>query len=126
MIADLRTYILANSAISDEIDTRLYPTRAPQGSTKPYAVINTVGERSVDTHNDSGLLHEDTVEIVIYADTITKVYEIHDDMRSLLSNAKFAQGSTTFGKTRWIRFDTDYEESAEIFEGAFTLEITWS
>lgn len=126
MITDLRSYILADSSISDEIGTRLFPEIAHNiGADNPYAIYTVLSSNTVDSHSDSGILHEDLLEISVHASTATKVYELAELFRTRLSNKRVALGSYD-AHIKWSSFNTNYSDNDEIFSGSITLDVTWS
>lgn len=67
--AQLRTYLIGITAVSDLIGTRCYPDGPPQGATLPclaYTVVDTVNEE--DLEGSAGLAHS-RVQIDAYAAT---------------------------------------------------------
>jgi hypothetical protein len=77
MKAELRTYILADAAVSAIIGTRLYPEVAhQQDGSSAYAIYKTLNSTTLDTHADDGLLYEDLIDLSIHAPTVTHMYDL--------------------------------------------------
>ena len=126
MRADLRTYIIGDTAIAAVISTRLYPEVALHISgSDPYAVYTTLSSRTMDTHNDVGLLMVDLVDLSIFAPTITEVYNLAELLRIRLSNVRTDLGSYD-AHIVWRGLNTSYSDDDELYSASITLEITWS
>lgn len=126
MRTSLRTYILDDTAIAAIIGTRFYPEVAMQeDGTEAYAVYSTLSSTTLDTHNDSGLLVRDLIDISVHAPTITQVYELSELLRTRLSNKRVMLG-TSDSHIVWQGLNTGYSDDDEIYSASITLEITWS
>jgi hypothetical protein len=126
MITSLRTYILDDAAISAIIGDRFFPEVALQiDGTQAYAVYSTLSSTTINTHNDSGLLVRDLIDISVHAPTITQVYELSELLRTILSNKRVLLGSSD-AHIVWQGFNTGYSNDDEIYNASITLEITWS
>jgi hypothetical protein len=126
MRADLRSYILADTAIEAIIGSRFYPEVALQeDGTEAYAVYSTLSSTTLDTHNDSGLLIRDLIDLSIHAPTITGVYELSELLRTRLSNKRITLGSYD-SHIVWQGLNTGYSDDDEIYSASITLEVTWS
>jgi hypothetical protein len=126
MITSLRTYILDDAAISAIIGDRFFPEVALQiDGTQAYAVYSTLSSTTINTHNDSGLLVRDLIDISVHAPTITQVYELSELLRTILSNKRVLLGSID-AHIVWQGFNTGYSNDDEIYNASITLEITWS
>lgn len=126
MISDLRSYILDDSSISAVIGTRLFPEIAHNiTASDPYAIYTTISSNTVDSHSDSGLLHEDLIEVSIHASTVSQIYDLAELFRTRLNNKRVALGSYD-AYIKWSSFNTDYSDNDEIFSGSITLDVTWS
>ena len=126
MITDLRTYILADTAISAVIGTRLYPVVADQVSgTESYAVYSTIASTTRDCHTDSGVLRNDMVSISIHCPTATLAMTTAQLFRDRLSNNRTDLGSYD-AYISVENFTHNYSDDDETHSATITLSITWS
>lgn len=126
MKAELRTYILADAAVSAIIGTRLYPEVAHQeDGSQAYAIYKTLNSTSLDTHSDDGILYEDLIDLSVHAPTVTQVYELSDALRAILSNKRITLSPYNL-HIKWNGMNTGYTDDDEIASASITLEITWS
>lgn len=126
MKAELRTYILADAAVSAIIGNRLYPEVAhQQDGSEPYAIYKTLNSTTLDTHLDAGLLYEDLIDLSVHAPTITQVYQLSDALRPLLSNKRIELSPYNLHIV-WSGMNTGYTDNDEIASASITLDITWS
>ena len=126
MRTSLRTYILDDAAISAIIGDRLFPEIALQeNGAQAYAVYSTLSSTTLDTHNDSGLLVRDLIDLTVHAPTITQVYELSELLRTRLSNKRVMLG-TSDSHIVWQGLNTGYSDDDEIYNASITIEITWS
>lgn len=126
MRAELRTYILDDTSIAAVLGTRLFPEVAHQvDGTQPYAVYTTLSSTTLDTHNDSGLLKSDLIDLSIHASTITQIYDLAELLRTRLSNKRVTLGSYDMHIV-WSGLNTAFSDNDEIYSASITLDITWS
>lgn len=67
--AALRTYLLADAAVTAQLGTRLYADRAPQDTALPYAVMTENGAEDAHTLAGTINLPESRIEIACWAAT---------------------------------------------------------
>lgn len=127
MLADLRTYILADTPTSSLLSTRLYLQRIPAETALPHARYFTVAEDVQNAHNDgTEVLNKDLVQLDVYAGTATEALAIKEALKLRLNSKAFTQGSTVFGYIEWQNATGDYEATSEEFSQTITVSITWS
>jgi hypothetical protein len=126
MKAELRTYILADAAVSAIIGTRLYPEVAHQlDGSSAYAIYKTLNSTTLDTHVDDGLLYEDLIDLSIHAPTVTEMYDLSDALRAILSNKRITLAPYNL-HILWKGINTGYTDNDEVASASITLDITWS
>lgn len=85
-LVHLRRFLATAPQVLDHLDERIYPNRAPQAVTVPFAVISEVS----DTHTKTLVgaedqLHFATVDLVIYGETYQQVADARDGVVELFN-----------------------------------------
>lgn len=127
MLADLRTYVLADTTISGLISTRLFLQRVPMETVLPHGSYQVLAE-DVNNSHDGGVevLNRDLVQFDLYADTATEALTIKEAFKTRLNSKKFTQGTTLFGYIEWQNASSGYESQSEEFSQTITVSIMWS
>ena len=127
MMADLRSYVLADSTISDLIGTRMHLDRIPQNSQFPNCEYAIVSEQVLNTHGlDASNLNEDTIQIDVYSKKASEALTIKEALKTRLNSKRVTQGSTNFQYIEWDSSNSGYESEIEIFRQIITITVMWS
>lgn len=109
----------ADSDVQDLCGGRIYALIAPQGSAKPFVVVNVIAIEPNDTH--TGVSREDTglVQVDNYADTMSETERLADAIRRAIDKQR---GSFTVGgagvDVDGVQFITErqmWEDEAECY-----------
>lgn len=95
MTNDLRTYLLAQSAISDVVSTRIYPVWLPQNVTYPCITISRVSESHGHNLDSASGYAISRYQIDCWATSYATAYTLADAVRGELSGFAGTMGSTT-------------------------------
>lgn len=127
MLADLRTYILADSNISGFLSNRLHSDRIPKNSTYPVANYAVKSEEVTNTHgSDLKELNRDVVQIDVYAKSGAEARDLKNALKLRLNSKNLTQGNTRFGYIEWDGSFSSYETETELFRQVTTIKVTWS
>lgn len=126
MLADLRSYILADATVSGLIAARFYLDKLPQNPTYPACEYGMVDESVMNTHSDSSTLNRDIVQIDVYAKKAVQALNVKEAIKSRLNGAAVTQGTTIFGYIEWQGADSGYEPEIELFRQMISISILWS
>ena len=84
-VAATRTRLLAVSAVTDLVGTRVYWEALPQGATLPAIVLELNTSECIDRHlAGTGVLFESSVNVYCYADTHTASVALGDAVYTAL------------------------------------------
>ncbi len=126
MLADLRSYILAEATVAALIVDRFYANAARASPTSPYCVYRVVAETVENTHDaEEAELNVDTVQIDVYGDTFASVSGVKDALKKRLNSKAAIQDDTDFGYIEWQSAFSDYEESTNEHRWTITIGVTW-
>ena len=127
MMADLRSYVLADSTIKGLIGTRMHLDRIPQNSQFPNCEYGIVSERVLNTHGlDASLLNEDIIQIDVYSKKASEALSIKEALKTRLNSKRVTQGTTNFQYIEWDSSNSSYESDVEIFRQIITITVMWS
>jgi hypothetical protein len=118
MTSDLRTKILAASAVSALIGTRVYPDLIPQDVTYPCANVVLVGgtEEATLASGTCGLA-DSRVQINAWAVTRLGALELADAIREAIIGYKGTTGTTVFGCIKLEgTFRSFYEDDVKVWQ----------
>lgn len=88
--------MLANKvAITDIVDTRIYPESAPEGAVNPYIVYSIVGNSPVETKEET-VVDEAQIEIFCVTRTYSSCMDLADTVRGVLDRRDYT--NTDAGK----------------------------
>lgn len=94
MIEDgLYTYLMAQTAITNLIGTRLYPDKLPQDPSLPALVYNNVGGSPVNQYNGPAALESTRFQIDAFAQTSRDARLLIDAVRVALESYRGSMGS---------------------------------
>lgn len=113
--ADVRTFILAQPAVTALIDARFYPLRLPQGPTLPAVTYQTIFGTSLVTHQGAADYGRGRLQLDCWADTYASAIAVKEAIRKALIDDPGLEG------TRIIN-DMDVAESEPVIWRR-TLEI---
>ena len=127
MMADLRSYVLADSTISGLIGTRMPLDRIPPHSAYPNVEYSIIDENVRNTHGaDTSDLNEDTIQIDVYSKKASQALSVKNALKDRLNSKRVTQGSTVFQYIEWSSASSSYESEIEIFRQIITLTVMWS
>ena len=108
--ADLRSYLILQSEVTDEVGTRIRRNAASQNETRPfvvYTILNTDTHQGLDS-NETGARVSD-VEIIVEAETAGDAKNAADAIRTTLK----AAANTTMGSpgtvVEYIHFEGEQQ-----------------
>ncbi len=81
----LRTYLLADAAISGLVDDRIYSFPAPQGAAYPYVVFNRIAGFDIQSASSSADIDSDTWQFDVYGSTYATALAVSDAIRARLT-----------------------------------------
>lgn len=114
--ADLRTYLLSKSSITNLVGTRVYPDYIPQkNSTYPAIVYQIISDTPEHTLAGAALHTGTRVQLDVYAATALVRAQVVEALRNVLQG--FPPTSTlTFGTTDTLVSSVRYVNSFDIYE----------
>lgn len=124
--ADLRTYLLADSTISNLIGTRMYPVVLPQSPTYPAVSYSTISaQRGHNMQAPDGLAAQ-RIQVDAWALTYAQARSLSDAIRNRIDSFRGSMGST---KVQGIFFDTERhlneQDGSTVFYRIETDYIAW-
>jgi hypothetical protein len=97
----LHAYLIAQSAITTKVSTRIYQNVAPQNVAKPYLMIEQVSVNTRYSHQGDADLDTARVQISAIGDTLKSANEVSIVVHTALSGYVGAMSSvSTFGTFR--------------------------
>ena len=93
--ADMVTYILTRTAITDIIATRIYYQKLPEFPTLPAIVYNRISSLRSRTHDGDSNLSKPRIQYSIWADTDTAVMALADAFEDEFKSFSGTAGSST-------------------------------
>ena len=116
---NLRTYLVAQSAVTDVFSTRIYVDHVPPDAALPYARIINITENPTYTH-DNKPTRKALLQIDIYDDSIVDCITARDAIKGVLSGYSGTMGSLTVGfvfvNSVLQSWNTDTDQPREILE----------
>ena len=97
--ADIRTYMLTRTAITDLVSTRIYFQKLPQNATFPLLVSNRISTKREYSHSGDSNLTTPRVQYSCYAETWTAAKDLAEQIVSEMSGFSGTAGSTTVYST---------------------------
>ena len=127
MMADLRSYCLADSTVSSLIGTRFHLDRIPQNQTLPNVRYSILAESVTNTHGaDTAHLNDDAIRIEVFSKKASDGLAIKDALKSRLNSKRVTQGTTVFQLIEWSTSQSDYDDDFELFRQIITINVMWS
>lgn len=96
MRQDLRAYLLADSAITAIVSTRIYATAAPPGASIPYLVLTVVGREPIYSHDGPNAGSTTRFQFTGIGDKMSILAALRDAVIARLSGASMTEGQTRF------------------------------
>lgn len=100
--SDLRTFLLAQPAVSALIVDRLYPARLPQGVTLPAVTYQRIAGNSEISHDGPGDLARARIQIDCWADSYATMVSLAKAIRAALSGYRGPMGGNPATNARVI------------------------
>lgn len=91
---DLYTYLTGKSGITDEVSTRIYPSRVPQGESMPAIVYSIVTSDSGRDQTGVNGLVRTIMQLDCYGDTYADARNAHEAVRTNFDGYRGTMGST--------------------------------
>jgi hypothetical protein len=98
--ADLRTYLLAQPAVTALIGARLFPLRLPQGAAFPALTYQRVAGGEDVTHQGRSGLGRARMQLDCWAATYGQAIALADAVKDALVGYRGAMGATPFAAGR--------------------------
>jgi len=96
MLTDLYTYLSTYASLKTLIGQRVYPVDSvPKNCVLPYVTFERVDNPAIHLMCADAALYSPTVEIHIFAATMSSIYEIETVLLTALRDYEGAMGSTT-------------------------------
>lgn len=97
--ANLRTYLVAQSSVTDQVGTRVYFGNIPNASTLPAVAINLVRDETIRSiNNGASGLYNASLDVEVHADTYTAANTAGEAIKDALDDYAGAMGSMTCRK----------------------------
>ena len=127
MMADLRSYCLADATVSGLIGTRFHLDRIPQNQKLPNVRYSILSESVTNTHGaDTAELNDDAIRIEVFSKKASDGLAIKDALKTRLNSKRVTQGATNFQLIEWSTSQSDYDNDFELFRQIITINVMWS
>ena len=110
-----RTYLLAQTGITDLTGTRIYNIKAPQGTEQPYIVFNVVSDPNVPISFTEQNAYQQRIQTSIFAKKAVDCETIRVALKAAIISSSFAiTGYTTHNKLV-LNHQYLYEDNSELY-----------
>lgn len=90
---DLRTKVLADSAVSSRVGTRMYPGEAPQGVAYPFLTYQVISAQSTQHLGGKSNMHDPLIQIDAWALTAVETWQLANEVRAAIEAFRGTMGS---------------------------------
>ena len=112
--AEIKSTIGGNANVSSLIGDRLYPTHAPQGVERPYAVYHIIGENPLQCMEGCVYQEDVRVQIDVYSSTYGSVVALKKAVKDSIVGFNASYGINSFD---------GYDDSTEYFKKIIDFKI---
>jgi hypothetical protein len=115
MIGDIITRLLADSNITADVSTRIFPVHVDQDATLP-AIMVTITD--METHDTKTATSTDDIlelDLTVYSKSAKQGFDIAENIRTSLDNFTGTMGSTTVLSLRFESLNLNHFAGDDVF-----------
>lgn len=117
-------HILSNSkTIADEVEDKIFPLVATEGTTFPFIVYKRNGINPLDVKGRMIIKESVNIQVLVASDNYNKAVEIADKVRSELEKSRGMFLGIKIDKVTLLDADEDYTEDTHIQTLTFKIDI---